>query len=217
MGKKKQKKVETTPNIPQEPVLVRRSLNRNSTMKSGRTIGEARERLETRNERAAARKKQKTKKIYRVSFTSLIFTIVAVALIILFFVLINQEEPVIPKFDDTSTATSYEPTIPIIDQDTDAPPSPDKITSRMKTYIGQAEADLKDLGYTPVKAVMPSRSVREVDFYLDGYTGFVKMTIDRASAVSAEDTDRLIRHLAGQGINDFEYLDVRLDHQAYWK
>ena len=38
------------------PELVKRRANRNSTIRSGRTIGEARERLETKNERVAARR-----------------------------------------------------------------------------------------------------------------------------------------------------------------
>lgn len=216
MGKKSKKSLnEKTSSTPPEPTLARRSMNRNSTMKSGRTIGEAREKLETRNERAAARKKDKTKKIYRVSFTSFAFVITAIALAVLFLIFINQDEPVIPVLDEPTSVEVFEPTIEIVDQD--AGITSGKITSRMKQYVGQAESDLRELGYTPTKAVIPTGSIREVDIYLDGYTGFVKMTVDRASAVSAEDTDRLIRYLASNGINDFEYLDVRLDHQAYWK
>ena len=41
---------------PIEPKLVRRREHRKSTIKIGRTIAEAREHLETRSERAAARK-----------------------------------------------------------------------------------------------------------------------------------------------------------------
>ena len=49
------------PTTPAQPQIARRSMNRKSTIKSGRTIGEKREHLETANERAAARKKDKRK------------------------------------------------------------------------------------------------------------------------------------------------------------
>ena len=41
------------------PTLARRSANRHSTIKAGRTIGEQREKLETANERELARQKDK--------------------------------------------------------------------------------------------------------------------------------------------------------------
>ena len=87
----------------------------------------------------------------------------------------------------------------------------------MNTYIARAEKDFRDLGYTPTKAIIPSGSIREVDLRLDGYTGFIMMTIDRGSAVSAEDADRMIRYLSGMGVSDFSYIDVRIDGKAYWK
>ena len=46
----------------QPPKLVRRREHKKSTMRLGRTIGETREKLETSNERALARKKDKQKK-----------------------------------------------------------------------------------------------------------------------------------------------------------
>ena len=64
---------------------------------------------------------------------------------------------------------------------------------------------------------MPAGAIREIDFYLDGYNGFIKFTLDRATGVSVEDTDRMIRYLAGKGISDFQYIDVRLDGKAYWR
>lgn len=196
------------------PELVGRRANRKSTIRSGRTIGEAREKLETANERAAARKKDKQKKALRISFTTIGFIILALVLIVLGFVFVNNNrtEPINIVVEEP---TEYQPTIDVIDEDSAA--TSGKITTRMSNYIGQAEKDFRDLGYTPVKAIIPSGSVRGVNFYLEGYNGFIKMTIDRGSAVSVEDADRLIRYLAGQGITDFEYLDVRIDNKAYWR
>ena len=196
------------------PVQSIRKRNRKSRIVSGRTIGEKRERLETRNERAAARKKDKKKATRRVVFTILGFLVlgVAVVMVVRNFIFTNEPEPLAQTTEPTP---EYHPTIEVIDEDASA--SEGKITSRMETYIGKLERDFKDLGYKPVKAVIPTGSIREVDFYLEGHPGFIKTTIDRDSAVTAEDADRLIRYLAGQGITDYQYLDVRLPGRAFWK
>ena len=87
----------------------------------------------------------------------------------------------------------------------------------MNNYIGLLETDLKSYNLKPIKAVIPQGSIRQVNIYLDGYTGYLKATIDRGAGVTAEDADRMLRYLAGQGIADFEYIDLRLDGRAYWK
>ena len=197
----------------EEPKLVKRREHRKSTIVSGRTIGEAREKLETKNERVAARKKDKRKKALRVSFTVIGFAILALILVMISVNIINSSKADPIEVVEEEEA-DYQPTIEIIDEDAS---SGGKITGRMSTYIGQAESDFRALGLTPVKAVIPSGSIRIVHFYLEGYTGYIKFTIDRGSAVSVEDAERLIRYLKEQGINDFEYLDVRLAGRAYWK
>lgn len=198
-----------------EPKLIKRSMNRKSTIRSGRTIGEQRERLETANERAAARKKDKKKAARRVIFTFIGFAALIAILAYLGINFLWQNEPAPISDPNYAPTNGFQPTIDIIDEDASA--AEGKITSRMTAYIGQLERDFRDLGYTPVKAVIPSGAIREVDFYLDGYPGFIKTTIDRGSAVTAEDAHRLIRYLAEQGITDFQYLDVRLPGRAYWK
>ena len=185
-----------------------------SRIVSGRTIGEKRERLETRNERAAARKKDKKKAARRVIFTILGFLVLIGILVFLAAHFLKDNEPTIIS-PTTEPTPEYHPTIELIDEDSSA--AEGKITSRMESYIGKLERDFKDLGYTPTKAVIPTGSIREVDFYLEGHPGFVKTTIDRDSAVTAEDADRLIRYLTGQGITDYQYLDVRLPGRAFWK
>ena len=181
----------------------------------GRTIGEKREKLETKNERAAARKKDKQKHLTRIILVSLGFIILVAILIVLaitFFKQAPDSDPTAVKPEPILTA---EPTIEIIDASTSA--AADKITSRMRNYIGLIEADLKSYNYQPTKAVIPTDSIREVDFYIDGYNGYFKTTIDRDAGVTAEDIDRMLRYLAGQGIADFEYVDVRIDGRAFWK
>lgn len=198
----------------EEPKLAKRRANHKSTIMSGRTIGEKRERLETRNERAAARKKDKKKAARRVVFTILGFMVLGVAAVLVArnFIVNNEPEPIA---EPTESTPEYRPTIEVIDEDASA--AEGKITSRMESFIGKLERDFKDLGYRPAKAVIPTGSIREVDFYLEDHPGFVKTTIDRDSAVTAEDADRLIRYLTGQGIAEYQYIDVRLPGRAFWK
>ena len=195
----------------QPPRRVRTRESRHSSLRSGRTIGEHREHLETANERSVARRKVKKHKALRVFFTVLAFMVLAGAVVyFILFVVQKREEP---DYKPT-VVVPYAPTIEVIDEDAGTSA---KLTSSMKEYIGQAEADFRELGYVPVKAVRPVGSIREIDFYLDGITGYIKLTTDRSTGVSVEDADRMLRYLKGQGITDFTYIDVRIDRKAYWK
>ena len=196
-----------------QPVLARRAANRRSTLKSGRTIGEQREKLETANERMIARQKDKRQKRLRVFFVSFGFVALAAVLVGAYLLLIDRSGE--NQLKNKPEAYVYQPTIEIVDEDATA--AEGKITSRMQEYIGQAEADFRSLGNQPAKAVLPTNTIREVDFYLDCHPGFIKMVIDRGTAVSVEDADRMLRYLADQGITDFQYIDVRLPYKAYWK
>ena len=196
----------------EEPKLARRRANKHSRIKSGRTIGERRERLETANERLAARAKVKKRQNFRVFATVAIFLIVLGAIIFFIVKFIQQRETNEAETATTAVVKTYTPTIEIIDEN-----HAGDITTRMSEYIGKAESDFKDLGYMPIRAVIPVGAIREVDFYLDGISGFIKTTIDRDTAITAEDTDRMLRYLTGQGVGEFTYIDVRIDGKAYWK
>ncbi|MBQ6409919.1 sigma factor regulator N-terminal domain-containing protein [Candidatus Saccharibacteria bacterium] len=196
-----------------EPKLAKRHLNKHSSIKSGRTIGERRERPETANERLEARKKVKKRQTFRVGFTIVLFIVVAIVAIILIVIFLKNRAANEAETTPTVVVKTYKPTIEIIDENASA----GGITTRMSEYIGQLETDLKDLSITPVKAVIPAGSIREVDIYLDGYTGFIKTTIDRGTGVTAEDTERMLRYLREQGTGEFQYIDVRIDGKAYWK
>ncbi len=183
-------------------------------MRSGQTIGEQRERLETASERTAIHKKTKRKKTIRLVATIITF-IVVICLIAWGISSFSVQRAAVPATISETISIPYAPTIEVIDED--ASLSGGRLTSRMKEYIGQAESDLREYGITPVKAVIPSGTIRELHFYLDGYTGFVKMTIDRGAGVSAEDTNRMLHYLESIGVADFQYIDVRIDGKAYWK
>lgn len=190
--------------------------HKNTTITTGRVIGERREKLETASERTAARNRVKRQQRRRVIFTILGFIVVAVILVFLIQFFVNNGEEIVVSSTSTTVVNEYTPTIEVLDADT-GDSTMKHLTSRMKEYIGQAEADFREKGYAPTKAVIPVGSIREVDFYLDGYTGYLKFVTDRGTGVSVEDADRMIRYLAGQGITDFEYIDLRIDGKAYWR
>ena len=209
MGEAEQKDTSKTP-----PKLVSRRDHRKSTFKLGRTIGAKREKLETANERVAARKKDKKKQTIRITVTLVGFLILAVILVglCLSFVRDSKEAESVTITNENNTP---QPTIEIIDENSTQ--AGGQLTSRMITYVGQAEQVFRSLGYTPIKAMLPSGAIREVDFYLENSPGFIKMIVDRGAGVSVEDADRLLRYLSDMSIEDFIYIDVRIDGKAYWK
>lgn len=186
---------------------------RSSKIVVGRTIGEKREHLETKNERAAARKKDKQKKVTRIIFSTigLLLLVVILILIIRNFLNEKREEPI----SESNVVMSFEPSIEIVDASASA--TGGKISNRMREYIGQVEIALRDLGYTPVKAAIPTNSIREVDFYLEDHDGYIKTITDRGAGVTVEDADRMLRYLDEQDITDFEYIDVRTEGRAFWR
>ena len=196
------------------PKLARRKENRRSSLKSGRTIPGRREQLEKASERTAAHEKIRKKQTFRLVVTILGILLVFASIIGFGVILSKRESQEDQVSDSPSTTVTYKPTIEIIDEDAI---SGSMVTSRMKDYLGQAEVDFRALGLVPVKAVIPAGAIREIDFYLDGKTGFVKTTIDRGTGVSTEDAKRMLDYLESQGITDFEYIDVRLEGKAYWK
>ena len=195
-----------------EPKLTRRRANKHSHLKSGRTIASTRERPETTSERLEAKKKVKKRQTFRVGFTVVLFMVVAIAVIVLVAIFLKSRAENEAETTPTTVVKTYKPTIEVVNENVSS-----GITNRMSEYIGQLEADLKDLQLTPIKAVVPDGAIREVNIYLEGYTGFIKVTIDRGSGVTAEDTERMLRYLRERGIGDFQYIDVRIDGKAYWK
>lgn len=194
------------------PKLARRKENRRSALKSGRTIPGRREALEKASDRIAAHEKIRKKQTLRLIIAVAGFALVFALIIALGLGLSKGESE--PSEPEEFSAVVYKPTIEIVDEDA---MSGSAITDRMKDYIGQAEVDFRTLGLVPVKAVIPKGAVREIDFYLEGASGFIKTVIDRGAGVSAEDAKRMLNYLESHGVTDFEYIDVRLDGKAYWK
>ena len=174
-------------------------------MRVGRTIAQEWERQESESERLAARKKAKNKKIIKVlSFFAVLIIVGGVIVMEITTWMQNREKYEISK-------NVPQPTVEIIDE------SKQGITNRIKEYVGQLELDLKDIELSLNRAVVPAGKNREVDIYLNGHDDFyVKLNVDRGTAVSAEDTKRMITYLAEHDLHP-QYVDIRVKGKAYFK
>lgn len=92
----------------------------------------------------------------------------------------------------------------------------EQISSRVKEYLYFLEGDLKDLGFTPLRAVLPAGKMREFDIDIEGVTSYFKVTIDRDAAVTAEDISRMVKYLKENNLEP-AYVDVRVDGKAFYK
>lgn len=175
-----------------------------SGVRVGRTIAGEWERQESESERLAARKKAKNKKIIKILL--LIATIGAVSVIAAIEITVWISN--VKKEEEA--AKIIQPTIEIIDE------AGTGITARMREYVGRLERDLADVGLAANRAVVPAGKMREVHVFLNGYDFYVKMNIDRESAVSAEDTKRMVNYVTEHNVTP-EYIDVRVKGKGYYK
>ena len=180
------------------------SRRNNGGMKVGRTIAVEWERQESESERLAARKKAKTKKVIKV------LILVASLAVIIGIVAMEVSVWISNRAEEEKAAKIAQPTIEIIDE------AGTGITPRMKEYVGQLERDLVDVGLTANRAVVPAGKMREVHVFLNGHDYYIKMNIDRESAVSAEDAKRMVNYVTEHNITP-EYIDVRVKGKGYYK
>ena len=166
-------------------------------MRVGRTIAEEREKLESESERIAAREKVKSRRKYITIFYIL-------AVLIIGALTANGVRSLLEHSDNTVTdAPAITPKAEIIDE------SKAGIPKRTRDYIGQVEQDFFDSGYIVTRVAVPADKQREIDVYLEGIDYYLKLNIDRGTAVSVEDADRMIRYIKEKGIMP-GYVDVRI-------
>lgn len=173
-------------------------------MKLGRTIVAERERAESDSERMIARKKA-----HRKQRTSVVVVILmGVILVLVFYMGVNEfaEERL-----GAAEVTEVEILAQVIDEDNRG-----QISGRTRSYIAQLEKDLADLGYKVVKVTLPTGMSRELYVDLEGRSEYFKVNLDRETAVTAEDIDRMVRYLDESGVVP-EYVDVRIEEKAYFK
>lgn len=173
-------------------------------MRVGHTIVEKRERVESESERMVKRKKAKTRQV----LSGVIF--VAGVLVVGIMIWSGVAGVLSKKETPRDEVVRPVPTVDIIDE------ARVGVTNRMREYVALLEQDFAGLGYRVAKAVVPSGKSREIDIYLDGKDGYIKTNIDRDTAVSAEDADRMVRYLEEHDINEFRYIDVRIERKGYY-
>lgn len=187
-------------------------------MQAGKTIAAKRERPEADSERERVRRVIRRRKVVAV------LAVVVLAGVLRFLtVKVFQGWLAWASKREEVAVTVKEPSVEVIDERTgrvfnDAAEQPEqRLSSRMKEYIANLEEEFAALGYKVVRARVPADKIREIDVEIEGFSGVVKVTVDRNPAVSAEDAGRMMRYLADRGIETVEYIDVRVERKGYWK
>lgn len=170
----------------------------------GRTIAGVIEHLETESERLQARRRVKRRQFMTIG---VMFTILVVAVI---FMAANWQSW-FENYSGDKTAVKYSPEVTITDES-----GVEKIPARTKEYVGQVEHDFGELGYKVVKVVIPKGKSREIDVYLAEQKTYLKLNLEKDSAISAEDAARTLRYLEKQGIKP-DYIDVRVEGKAFYR
>ncbi len=179
-------------------------------MKRGQTVAGEREKAVSDSERQRVRRSVKNRKIRGVVFVLL--ACAAIAFLGVVSVRSWLDAYMGGNSGDDFSQEDYESlNIEIIDENNG------EITNGIKKYVWQISKDLADLGYTLEKVVLPVGMVREIDLNIKDFPGFIKTNSDRDTAVTAEDTDRMIRYLNDHGIGEVTYIDVRISGKAYYK
>lgn len=174
-------------------------------MKLGRTIVAERERAESDSERMLARKKAHRKQRTSVMVVMLMGVILGLVL----YIGVNEWED--ERQEAANAPVEVEIRAQVVDEDNRG-----QVSARTKTYIAQLEKDLADLGYVMTKVTLPTGMSRELYVDLEGRTEYYKVNLDRETAVTAEDIDRMVRYLEKNGVTP-EYVDVRIEEKAYYK
>ena len=176
-------------------------------MRIGRTIGAEREKIQTESERTLYHEKIKRKKRISVAIYLMILAVIALGIASII-VNLREKKAALPV---EQTPNGVQPTVAIVDEAGVAVPR------KAREFVGFLEQDLKEYGITLSRAVLPRNKTREVDVYVADFEGYFKLSLDRGAGVSAEDMDRILRFLKGQGITGAEYVDLRVSGKAYYK
>lgn len=175
-------------------------------IKRGQTIAAEREYAESESQRMQMRKQAKRK--HRASVIVVLLLMVVLAALGYFTLqdVVRQEQDIAVE-DDKEVAVTTE----IVDE-----MGREQISERTKQYIAQIEQDFKDLGYTVTRVTLPMNSSREILIDLADQKPYFRVSLDRGTAVSAEDVVRMIKYL-GQHKLTPTYADVRIEGKAYYK
>jgi Na+-transporting methylmalonyl-CoA/oxaloacetate decarboxylase gamma subunit len=201
LGRKKKPEIEI------EPLPTRRQKRQNESYRIGRTIaGEAfSDERKAKLERLKERKKTKRKNVGIVLAVLLLVVLVGIVIghYVSDIIAENNAKKVAPEV--------LEPTVDIADENANT-----EISKRVKEFVARLEDDARVEGYPVDHAILPLNKVREIHVYIKDRNEYYKMTIDRSSAVQAEDMGRMIRYLDKKKVKA-TYVDLRVEGKAYYK
>lgn len=110
------------------------------------------------------------------------------------------------------------PTVQIVDESGVSPEQGSAVVgTRLLGFLGRIVSEAQGRGYTPVKAVLPTGTTRQVDVYFEGKPTYVKFSIDRGAGEQMEDADRALQYLQSHGGGGAGYVDVRVAGRAAYK
>ena len=104
-----------------------------------------------------------------------------------------------------------EPAVMIVDENAGG-----HVSDRVKELIMSLENDLAGEEFKMARVVLPFSKTREIHVYLEGRAEYYKVSIDRGSAVSAEDIGRMARYL-DEREQQASYVDIRIEGKAFFR
>ena len=182
--------------------------NRSNTFRVGRTMaGDAKKTLEAKRRRANDQRKRK------IRFSAVISASFLIVLGILFVTIrITMKQKAERELAELAAQSFVkEPTVPVIDENVG-----DNVSQRVKDFVYDLENDLVPYGLGIDHVSLPAQKARELRVFIIGRGEYYKMSLDRGSAVQAEDLSRMVKYLDERGIVP-EYVDLRVSGKAYYK
>lgn len=185
----------------------RRPRTQTESFRVGRTLaGEAFS--DERKFKLEREKQQKRTKLKNIA------TVVGVLLIIAMLALVvgNYVSGVLSERRASQTVEApREPSVTIVDEN-----AGNNVSQRVKEFVVRLEDDVKEYGYEVDHVVLPLQKAREIHIYLKDRKEYYKLTIDRGSAVQAEDMARMARYLDSKKVKA-GYVDIRVEGKAFYK
>lgn len=109
------------------------------------------------------------------------------------------------------------PTVQIVDESGVSPEQGSTVVgTRLLGFLGKIVSQAQGRGYTPVKAVLPEGTTRQVELEFKDIATHVKFSIDRGAGEQMEDADRSLKYLQARGIGA-GYIDVRVANRAAYR
>lgn len=186
----------------------RRQRSQSNNFRVGYTIaGESREKRRGELERTIAHRRKSLKNKAAIAVAVLLLVILIGVITTISINVANQREA--ERIAELQEA--LRPTVPILDENVGT-----EISSRIAEFVAHLEDDAADYGLEVERVILPFQKAREVHIYLRGRTEYYKMTVDRSSAVQAEDMSVMVKYLSERELAP-EYVDIRVKGRAYYK